>query len=202
MDLDFRSAQPRDAAKAVPLIYASGPPTFDYVFADDGKCSAQEFLRFAFSRRAGEFGCDTHTIVTDNGRIVGVGSCYSGERSFAFMVTALRQILLFYGPLRGLRVVKRGLQVERLIKPPKKMTGCIAHLAVRPERRGEGIGGRLLNHLLAAARHAGHNRVVLDVSAENPRAQALYERCGFSTVHECVSDLPGVPDFRRMQLEL
>jgi ribosomal protein S18 acetylase RimI-like enzyme len=202
MELEFRSAQPDDAAEAIPLIYSSGPAVFDFVFADDKRGTAQEFLDFAFRDRAGEFGCGTHTIVTDNGRTVGAGACFSGETTLTFMTTAIRQIWSFYGPIRGFRVMKRGLQVERLIKPPGKSISCVAHLGVVAECQGHGIGSRLVDHFLVTAKQANHRKAVLDVSRKNPRAESLYLKLGFRTVKECVSSLPGVPDHRRMEIDL
>ena len=202
MELEFRPAQPDDAPEAVPLIYSSGPAVFDFVFADDKRGSAEEFLRFAFRDRAGEFGCDTHSIVTNNGQIVGAGACFSGESSFEFMTTAIRQISTFYGPVRSLRVIKRGLQVERLIKPPEKKISCVAHLGVVAECQGHGIGSMLVDRFLVTARQANHHKAVLDVSTENPRAESLYAQLGFRTVRDCLSSLPGVPDHRRMQIDL
>lgn len=51
-------------------------------------------------------------------------------------------------------------------------------VAVVEERRGQGIGARLLEDLAAAARAAGFSRLSLSVDAENP-ARRLYERLGY-----------------------
>lgn len=51
-------------------------------------------------------------------------------------------------------------------------------IAVVPEWRGRGLGGRLLQELLACAHEAGLGRVSLSVSPANP-ARRLYERLGF-----------------------
>lgn len=52
-------------------------------------------------------------------------------------------------------------------------------LAVAPEFRRQGVGGRLLDHFLDAARAAGASRVHLEVREGNP-AVAMYRRAGFS----------------------
>lgn len=53
-------------------------------------------------------------------------------------------------------------------------------LAVRPEARGRGEGGRLLADGVAAARAAGAERVFLEVADDNAAALALYRRAGFA----------------------
>ena len=47
---------------------------------------------------------------------------------------------------------------------------------------GQGVGTVLLGSLLAEAERRGAKSIVLEVRAENDRAQRLYERFGFSTV--------------------
>ena len=48
---------------------------------------------------------------------------------------------------------------------------------------GRGIGSRLLETLIAEARDRGANDVLLEVRADNPRAQQLYLRFGFEQIH-------------------
>ncbi|GAC1515831.1 MAG: ribosomal protein S18-alanine N-acetyltransferase [Gemmatimonadaceae bacterium] len=57
--------------------------------------------------------------------------------------------------------------------------GEIGNLAVVPEARGQGVGGRLLDGVLAAARAAGAENVFLEVRASNLTAQRLYASRGF-----------------------
>jgi ribosomal protein S18 acetylase RimI-like enzyme len=54
-------------------------------------------------------------------------------------------------------------------------------MGVRVDRRGRGIGSRLLAELLARARAAGLARVCLSVETDNA-ARNLYERAGFVLV--------------------
>jgi ribosomal-protein-alanine N-acetyltransferase len=55
-------------------------------------------------------------------------------------------------------------------------------IGVRPAYWGHGIGAALLDTLLAAARDRGCTEVYLEVRADNPRAQGLYQRRGFTEV--------------------
>ncbi|GAB3302245.1 GNAT family N-acetyltransferase [Epidermidibacterium keratini] len=56
------------------------------------------------------------------------------------------------------------------------VTGRVGRMAVAPERRGQGIGQRLLRRLEIAARRAGAQRIELDAMES---AYSLYERAGY-----------------------
>ncbi len=55
-------------------------------------------------------------------------------------------------------------------------------LGVRPSHQGTGLGTALLTALLSAAADRGRDVAVLEVRADNERAQALYHRFGFVPV--------------------
>ncbi len=56
-------------------------------------------------------------------------------------------------------------------------------IAVVPEQEGRGIGSTLLAELIAESRRRGADDVLLEVRADNPRAQQLYIRFGFEQIH-------------------
>ncbi|UKA61852.1 ribosomal protein S18-alanine N-acetyltransferase [Arthrobacter sp. FW306-04-A] len=56
-------------------------------------------------------------------------------------------------------------------------------IAVVPEFEGRGIGSAILTELIEEARGRGATEVLLEVRADNPRAQALYVRFGFEQIH-------------------
>ena len=56
-------------------------------------------------------------------------------------------------------------------------------IAVVPEFEGKGIGSAILTELIEEARRRGAWEVLLEVRADNPRAQALYTRFGFEQIH-------------------
>jgi ribosomal protein S18 acetylase RimI-like enzyme len=58
-------------------------------------------------------------------------------------------------------------------------------IAVAPDWMGRGVGTKLLEGLLAAAR-AHFRSIVLTVRADNP-AVRLYQRCGFTLIDEIVN---------------
>jgi ribosomal protein S18 acetylase RimI-like enzyme len=197
----IRPAGQADAAVAAPLVHMSGPAAFDQVFTK-GRRRAEDFLRRAFADGAGEFGWRVHVVAERAGEVVGVGAGYDGSAPLGFMLAAARQILGCYGPVSGAGVIMRGLGVERVIPPPSGDMLYLAHLGVAPELRSRGVGRRLVDHLLERGAGKGYRRAALDVSTANPRAQALYERLGFTVTREHRSALPTVPAHRRMERAL
>ncbi len=61
-------------------------------------------------------------------------------------------------------------------------TADIQTIAVLPDHEGRGIGTALLHELLAEAARRGAREVLLEVRADNPRAQLLYTRTGFTQI--------------------
>lgn len=62
-------------------------------------------------------------------------------------------------------------------------TADIQTIGVLPECEGRGIGSAMLAELLAEARRRDAAEVLLEVRADNPRAQDLYLRNGFEHIH-------------------
>lgn len=58
----------------------------------------------------------------------------------------------------------------------------ILTLAVRPEARGAGLGGRLVGQGAVRAVQAGVRRLFLEVAEDNVAARALYARAGFALI--------------------
>ena len=55
-------------------------------------------------------------------------------------------------------------------------------IAVEPEFRGQGLGRRLMKRLIAEARVLAAAEMFLEVRADNPVAQRLYESLGFESI--------------------
>jgi ribosomal protein S18 acetylase RimI-like enzyme len=200
--LTFRAAAPGDVADAVPLIYSSGPSSFDYVFKIDDSPDAQAFLRFAYLHGGGEFGWRAHRVATMGGQVVAAGAGFDGRTVMRFTIAGALQILRYYGPIRAWGVMIRGLRTETVIRPPRAQEYYLCHVGVREELRGQGIGARFLRHLLEGLDANRHRCATLDVAVTNPRAQLLYQRLGFVVEVQRVSQLQSrhgrVPDHYRM----
>jgi ribosomal protein S18 acetylase RimI-like enzyme len=205
MSLNFRPASVEDADAAVPLIYASGPEQFDYVFCVNDAGQALRFLHAAFVSGRGRFGWPNYTIACVDDRVVGIGTAQGAEANLRFFFEDGWLILRHYG-LRAFGVMFRGLRAERILLPPTRGEWMIAHLAMAPTERGQGIGARMVNYLLDRGARAGKATAVLDVSIENTRAEALYQRLGFKLVIERPSTMKSAygrfMNHRRMMLRI
>ncbi len=203
MPIAFRPAQPNDVEAAVPLIYSSGSAAFEYVFTHRVKGTAQQFLHKAFLSGGGEFGFKNHIVAVESDEVVGIGAAFSGEVALSFTLAAAQQILSIYGPIQTWGIIRRGLGIEHVVQVPTGKLHYIAHLGVTPDRRGQGIGGKLIEYFFEQGKAAGRTTAALDVAVTNPRAQALYERLGFVVTGERQSHLQNeygkVANHRRME---
>ncbi len=83
----------------------------------------------------------------------------------------------------------------------------IKRMYVDPARRGEGIGGRLLDELLNAGRDAGYERIRLDSQEFMTAAHGLYRSRGFTEIgpypeSEVESEIPDEYKSHWMFMEL
>lgn len=179
MNIQFRPCTPADVALAVPLIISSGPAAFDYIFADTALEQTTAFVSKAFVQGGMEIGYAVHTAMLVDGNVVAVGGFWHHQHVLRFTLAGAWQILRFYGPIAGFRVIFRGLRLETIVKPPKKRVAYLGHFGVNPAYQSQGLGTVLIDELLRQARNKGFTTFALDVSSGNPRAQQLYERLGF-----------------------
>jgi ribosomal protein S18 acetylase RimI-like enzyme len=207
MNVTIRRARPDDVAQATPLIFSSGPDAFNFVFSHRTRVHAENFIAHAFTCDRGEFSWRYFWIVEVDGEVVGTASGYTGEDARHFLGPAIRQILHCNGLIAGAQVIRRGLKIEKIIVPPQNPDEFyIGNVAIAEPLRGKGLGNRLFKFLHEEGRRRGADRCLLDVSAENPRAEALYARLGYRVTKVNRSTLANaagrVADHRRMEIAL
>ncbi len=202
MNMEIRPSQPSDAAAVAPLIYSSGPYSFNYVFASD-ESTVIPFVQYAFTKNHGELQYKNHVTIVHDGEIVGCGAALSPNQPLTHTFHALGQVIRHCGITASPGVIHRALAFEKIVQPPKGDLWVIAHLGVKPECRGQGIGRQLIEYLIDSIDRRNGTRVGLDVALINPRAEALYRRLGFEVTGHRTSRLSSpfgtVPDFHRME---
>jgi ribosomal protein S18 acetylase RimI-like enzyme len=82
------------------------------------------------------------------------------------------------GTVVGMALAMQGLANDGA-GPPVPGLCFVGMVFVAPDRWGEGIGGRVVDALLAEAWSRGYDRAQLWTHANNERAQRLYESRGF-----------------------
>ena len=78
------------------------------------------------------------------------------------------------------------------IRPLESETCEMKRLYVRPGHRGQGLGRRLVERVLAAAIEAGYQRICLDTLPSMTDAVRLYQLLGFTPIAQyCHNPVPG-----------
>jgi ribosomal protein S18 acetylase RimI-like enzyme len=199
--VDIRPADSSDAEQASPLIYDSGPEIWDYLFSGDAAEAVPALARL-FADGRGPFGCRTCTVSETDGRVVGVVMFYRQADEQRLNRELVPQFLWLRGIPHRFRGLRRGMQMPSIMPPLGLGEGLLCGLAVDATRRGEGVGSRLIASVKQAAVAAGCEKLVLDVSSDNHRAQHLYERLGFAVTgrHEFSGPASaGIPAHLRME---
>ncbi len=116
-------------------------------------------------------------LATDLPRLLQLEAMFPGDR------LSRRQFRHHLGSSRArLRVAECGDELVGYALTFLRQGSRIARLysiAVNPAFRGHGIGARLLEDAMAQARHAGCERLRLEVREDNAPAMTLYRRRGF-----------------------
>ena len=179
MSVEYRACHKEDVNIAVPLMYSAGPEAYRYVFSVEHEEQALDFLRYAFVQGQGEFGFSDHILALDNNEIVGLVGRRSSDNNLSYMFAAMKQIFGFYGLVKGMKVIVRGLRFEAIVAPPSKGIVCLHNLGVSEEVQGKGYGQQIIKHFISLEKANKTVKVCLDVAETNPRAKALYLRLGF-----------------------
>lgn len=166
-----RGLDPRDAAAAAALYWQAFGPKL-------GRLLGPEERALAYLLRAMR---PDHVLTahTPQGALVGIAGFRTTVGAFA--IGRPHDLAAVYGwpgaawRIGALRLIRQDIAPDRF---------RIDGLAVGKERRGQGIGSRLLVAVMEEAARQGYERIHLDVVTGNTRARALYERHGFAAVGE------------------
>ncbi|MEI6001346.1 hypothetical protein H3V53_30520 [Paraburkholderia bengalensis] len=136
--LTFRAARASDAAACAPLVFASGAHEFVFFLGvPAAQCIA--FLAFAFALSGGRFSWRRHEVAVDaRGEIVAVLAAHDGRRILADDPHVAWTLARYFGILRTVPMLLRGLVLETELPKPKRAQTLIAHCATRTDARGTG----------------------------------------------------------------
>ncbi|MHC1478962.1 GNAT family N-acetyltransferase [Frateuria aurantia] len=189
-----RPARADEAAVLAPLVYASGEAEFQYLLGvDAGQCIA--FLQRVIAWQRGHFSWRRHLVACVDDSVVAVIAIQDGRVQWSDNPLVAHAFIRHFGLSAALGIMIRGLRLEKEIPPPKRTQTLLAHCATDPAWRSRGLFRQLFDHALQhklLPAHAGQS-LVLDVLVDNPRAKALYQRCGFlapATPRPLTSGLP------------
>lgn len=175
----IRSARAGDCSLLAELILLSDSGLFPALFGDDPRGA----LASLAARDGNPFSYRHAWVAEVEGRVAGaaLGSRIGSikRESFSTALLLARQFRL-RSPVQFLRFARTGAMTKSL----DASDFYLSNIAVFPQLRGYGYGGRLLLEVEASARAAGARRMVLDVDPENERAAAFYRRHGYSLERE------------------
>ena len=176
--MHIRPAQIDDAPAAAELIQETQEGYGDALLGLGSRERAVEVVAGFFRKGNNRFSYRlTHLAETD-GQIAGLLLVFPGRDALKLMVPMAWQILHFFNPWELLRVALRApMAMDGEETRPDEF--YIAHLAVLPEFRRQGVGRALLDHADKLAQAAGIHKCALCVDIDNPNAQSLYESQGY-----------------------
>jgi ribosomal protein S18 acetylase RimI-like enzyme len=136
-----------------------------------------------------------------DGEIAGLILCFQGDSLTRLDLGCARRMFSIYGFTGALRMVWRN-KVLGLAKEAEQDEFLIAHVAVFPQFRRQGIAQKLMEWAISEAKAKGLSKLTLEVEIGNTPAIQLYERTGFS-IHQTTefgarANLLACPGFHKM----
>ncbi|MGN7468516.1 N-acetyltransferase family protein [Brevibacillus sp. SAFN-007a] len=163
----IRKAEPKDAVFAAPLIYqAIGEIAHTLTGATEADEAIAAMAQF-FAQKQNRLSYENAVIAMEGDVPVGLAVFYHGSQT-----EALDRPFVEY-------VKKRTGVAPALVKEARDDEFYLDSIAVRSDKRGKGIGKKLLAAFEQEAIRRGHDRVALLVDEDNPRARQLYEAWGY-----------------------
>lgn len=177
------AASPSARGECIALIHAASLPYADAVYG--GPERARAVLSAAFARESAEVAASRARVaVSRDGVVAGLTVVLDG-RTLARCRLADTLAVLGAADPEERAVLKQRLAVTSSLWAPVEADALyLSKVAVTPRARRSGLGTRLLEDTLAAARAADLRAVVLDVAANNEPARSIYQRCGFRRISE------------------
>ncbi|MEO1061982.1 MAG: GNAT family N-acetyltransferase [Actinomycetota bacterium] len=189
-----RVATPEDTDTVAAVLAAAfaDDPMLGWMFTDPTKAAIHRRQFFEISARSGIEGGQTH-VLDDGGEIVATAVWSApGAHLYGSLAGEFVGLLVLAAEGERAGLVGEGFAPLRDLHPEEPHF-YLALLGVVPNRRGEGLGGRLLAAGLEVVDRFG---AIAHLESSNPRNVSLYERAGFEVVEDVW--LPDGPVVRPM----
>jgi ribosomal protein S18 acetylase RimI-like enzyme len=172
----IRAAESGDVERIIGIIH--GDPTPEAVAVAGSPELARRFGA-GLVRLDGIPNDDRPTVVAlDGEQVVGVLQYRIGGNPSTFTLDHVKLAVSVFGLAGSLRRLPRFRGRSLVDIPVPANSLYVAELHVDPQRRGHGIGGKLLVWAIDEADRLGVSQLSLDTTTTNP-ARRLYERHGF-----------------------
>lgn len=200
MEVEVRTARKDDAGPVAELMYSSGMDLYDYLYG----AKTLDFLRYEFQSGKGFAGYKHVTVAVHQGEVVGTGCFYDRESYNGLLKGTMKNMREFFGLVGVVPVLLRSRHISSVMRTPKPGEMYLSNFGVSQAMRSQGIGSKIIKHKLEEARQQGFTIFGLDVSAGNPRGEALYTRLGLKVIKEKTfsNKKADVKPARKMELTL
>jgi ribosomal protein S18 acetylase RimI-like enzyme len=195
-------------ANEVPeLMWATGPVSYDYHFADRALFDA--VVLGSWHMVGTLFAADVATLALDDEHLMGIEIGMPGAeyRQRQTALAPVWQPLLAAGEVdeEAVAGVLERSQHASWLNPVIPENAYYIHaLSVKPEFRGKRVGYHLIENAMTKAREQGFTELHLDVLSDNPAVE-FYRGIGLEVLAETRAPLPsafGVPPELRMAVKL
>jgi ribosomal protein S18 acetylase RimI-like enzyme len=189
------------------LVWATGPVSYDYHFADRKLFNA--VVLGSWRQEETLFAAKKTTLAIEDGQLMGIKIGMPGPEfraREAALETVWRELVtskqINTEDIEGL--LQRSQHASWLNPVIHSDTYYILAISVKPECRGKRIGYLLMDNAISIAREQGFAKLQLDVLSDNPAVE-FYRAVGFELLAETRTPKPsafGVPPEYRMGMEL
>lgn len=178
VNICIRPARPQDATLTAPLIYSTGPQSFDLAFGSRDR--AIGVIARLFTADATLTSYRNSTVAELDGFLAGILVLLDTGINQATQLGTAKELLKIVGPLFIFFRLPIFFRQSAATLGPQPGELFIGDIAVAPDMQGSGIGRMLMEAAEKKARKDGYTALSLNVSANNSQAIGFYRRLGYS----------------------
>jgi ribosomal protein S18 acetylase RimI-like enzyme len=189
-----------DAARLGPLVAEAGGALHEHVLSL-GHHRPEAYVTAALAEPGGVIGYRHLRVVEVSGVVVGCLAVYPARARMRMFAETAWKLLRFYGLYYTAVFAVRSMRMLPMTATPPSSALCIAHCAIAPEVRGQGLFRRALETALSELTE-GADQACLEVAETNVGAIGVYQALGFRTTERKPSVVPGLPGVLQMSRAL